>query len=86
MAVLEFEPDVDVRTVAQTATRARALITGGELTLDASRVTRCDTAGAQLLVSIARAVPHGAWRLSPSLEEALTGLGVPLSLFTSRPS
>jgi ABC-type transporter Mla MlaB component len=86
MAVLEFEPDVDVRSVAETATRAKALLPTGALTLDASRVTRCDSAGAQLLVSIARALPNGAWRLSPALEQQLTGLGVPLSLFTARSS
>lgn len=71
----QFPPSLDVRNVAEVA---RAL--AGHDSFDASQLTACDSAGAQLLVA-ARRASSGRWILSPALREQLTAQGIPLSLF-----
>lgn len=76
---------LDIRSVASLHSELMAKLQSAHLDVDATAVERCDTAGAQLLVSLARvANSRLKWRLSDPLREHLKALGFDVNLFHGR--
>lgn len=76
---------LDIRSVGSLHGELMVKLQGADLDVDASQVERCDTAGAQLLVALARmSNSHLTWRLSEPLREHLKALGFDVNLFPGR--
>ncbi len=77
---------VDVRVVGELHQQCLERLSGPAVSIDGSQVERCDAAGAQLLLAVARRSGSAPvnWALSSALEEQLASQGIDLSVFSPR--